>query len=131
MNALRDLHGAAEWLGVKPRKLQEWLRKHPCDVYGEPFYGRMGRTKTFDENDLVRIRAATKEEERCRLNSSRRGKAKARTGRSGGRISKSEWTEAAELTGDPSLSKFCDSSKGGSSVVNFPKQHQSRTHRHS
>src|SRR5215212_3995585 len=60
---------AAEALRKKRRWLQAWLAKHPMDAWGNPYYAPVGRTKTFDDNDLARIRAALREEERCRLSS--------------------------------------------------------------
>ena len=67
-----DMDQAADRLHKSRRWLQDWLRGHPADQFGQPFYSPMGRTKTFDDADLVRIRAAAKEDERCRLNSFRR-----------------------------------------------------------
>jgi hypothetical protein len=60
---------AANALHKSRRWLQDWLRLHPADAAGNPYYAPFGRTKTFDENDLARIRAAVREEERCRLSS--------------------------------------------------------------
>jgi len=45
------LHKSRRWL-------QDWLRNHPVDRNGEPFYTPLGRTKTFDERDIQRIRDA-------------------------------------------------------------------------
>jgi hypothetical protein len=49
---------AAERLGVKRRWLQDWLRSHPQDVYGVPFYRLAGKTKLFTQSDLHRILGA-------------------------------------------------------------------------
>jgi hypothetical protein len=64
------LDRAAQRLHISRRTLQDWLRAHPADPAGQPFYSVIGRTKTFDDGDIARIRAAAREEERCRLNSS-------------------------------------------------------------
>ena len=45
---------AAE-LRVKKRWLAEFLRAHPCDQYGEPFYRLAGRVKLFTDSDVARI----------------------------------------------------------------------------
>src|SRR6266568_985215 len=108
------LHKSRRWL-------QDWLRNHPVDRNGEPFYTPLGRTKIFDERDIQRIRDALKEEARCRLNSSRRGQAKRPIGRSAAPTSKSMWTEAAELTGSPLLCSNSASSNARSNVANIRK----------
>ena len=73
---------AAEELGHKSRRwLQGWLAKHPVDATGNPYYTPVGRTKTLNDNDLARIRAALREEERCRLSSLTPGRVKRRTTR--------------------------------------------------
>jgi hypothetical protein len=90
----------AECLRMTPRRLMEWLRAHPHDHHGEPFYSPMGRTKTFDESDIARIRAAARDEERCRLGSSHRIAARGRSGRSTGRVSASPLTEALALASE-------------------------------
>ena len=65
-----SMDGAAERLGISRRTLQGWLKAHPVDGHGEPFYSPFGNRKTFDEGDLARIRAAARENERCRLGNS-------------------------------------------------------------
>ena len=55
-----DMDQAAWRLHKSRRWLQDWLRDHPADQFGQPFYSPLGRTKTFDDADLVRIRAAAK-----------------------------------------------------------------------
>src|SRR5437879_2219275 len=72
---------AAKELHKKRRWLQAWLARHPTDASGNPYYTPVGRTKILDDNDLARIRAALREEERCRLNSLTPGRAKRRTTR--------------------------------------------------
>lgn len=98
------LDEAAAALRKPKRWLQEWLRDHPLDKHGEPYYTPVGRDKLFHQNDIDRIELTLREEVKCRLNSGRRGKAKRRTSRSGGRTSEFEWKLAAELTNDSSLS---------------------------
>src|SRR6266702_2658066 len=60
---------AAAELLVSRRWLEYWLADHPVDATGNPFYVPMGRRKTFEQNDIARIRACIREEERCRLSS--------------------------------------------------------------
>jgi hypothetical protein len=76
------LETAAARLGVTRRRLMEWLRFHPYDSSGRAFYGSMGRTKLFTEDDLHRINAAIREDRPC-SSSTRRGRASHRTGVSG------------------------------------------------
>ena len=83
VNSNMTMAEAARELRKSRRWLQDWLRDHPVDAAGIPFYAPLGRTKTFSVSDLERIRATAREEERCRLNSSRPGKAKRRTTPSG------------------------------------------------
>src|ERR1700694_2043876 len=82
------------------RKSRRWLQTlslHPVDAAGVPFYAPLGRTKTFSDSDLERIRATAREEERCRLNSSRPAKAKRRTTPSVERTSECTLTELRAL----------------------------------
>jgi len=51
----RELRKSRRWL-------QAWLANHPTDAWGNPYYTPVGRTKTLDDNDLARIRAALREE---------------------------------------------------------------------
>ena len=105
------LDEAAAALRKPKRWLQEWLRDHPLDKYGEPYYTPVGRDKLFHQNDIDRIELTLREEVKCRLNSDRRGKAKRPTSRSGDHISESEWKLVAELTNDQSLSSKNASSR--------------------
>lgn len=68
-NAALTLDEAAQALRVSRRWLEYWLAAHPVDAAGSPFYVPMGRRKTFEQNDIARIRACIREEERCRLSS--------------------------------------------------------------
>lgn len=61
------MNEAAKQLRISRRYFQDWLRDHPLDANGRPFYARLGRRYTFDEDDLRRIREAAREEERLRL----------------------------------------------------------------
>ena len=67
--AALTLDEAAQALRVSRRWLEYWLAAHPVDAAGSPFYVPMGRRKTFEQNDIARIRACIREEERCRLSS--------------------------------------------------------------
>lgn len=58
---------AAEKLRVSRRWLQGFISKHPFDPAGKPYYVPLGNRKKFTENDLERILAASREEERLRL----------------------------------------------------------------
>jgi hypothetical protein len=69
MTRVFTLAEAAAELRKSKRWLQEWLSKHPVDETGTPFYVPMGRSKTFEEADISRIRAFMREEERRRLSS--------------------------------------------------------------
>ena len=51
------LETAADQLGVNRRTLIEWLRAHPRDANGQPFYRCAGRTKLFTDSDVRRIDA--------------------------------------------------------------------------
>src|SRR6516162_9186832 len=83
---------AAETMHKKRRWLQDWLRRHPADADGNPYYARYGRTKVLNDNDLARIQAAVREEERCRLSSLSPVRARRRT------ITRVERTSESTLT---------------------------------
>jgi hypothetical protein len=54
-----NLDTVAARLDVKRRFLAGWLRAHPWDDHGQPFYSRIaGKKKLFTENDIARIFAA-------------------------------------------------------------------------
>ena len=50
-----DITDAAERLGVSKRWLQKFLRQHPVDTSGVPFYIPIGNRKRFTERDLERF----------------------------------------------------------------------------
>jgi hypothetical protein len=108
---LHTLEETAAQLRKSARWLREWLRRHPTDRHGEPFYTPLGRTKLFEDGDVARIRANAREEERCRLDSTRHGQARRRIGRSGVLTSESSWTEAQRLLSDRSPRKCSPNGK--------------------
>lgn len=69
MSRSLTLDEAADVLRKTPRWLKDWLAKNPVDEAGTPFYIPMGRTKTFEESDIARIRGAIRRGEQCRLKS--------------------------------------------------------------
>jgi hypothetical protein len=52
----KTIDEAAAVLRNGPRWLTDWLRSHPVDRHGEPFYHLAGRTKLFTDRDIDRIR---------------------------------------------------------------------------
>jgi len=105
------LEEVAAELRKTTRWLMEWLRSHPVDQDGEPYYTPVGRDKIFHQTDVARIERALREGIACRSNSGRRAPAKRRIMKSAGRTSESEWKLAAELTNDHSLSNSFEKSK--------------------
>ena len=59
-----NIKDAAGRLGVSRRWLREFLREHPADKAGTPFYVPIGTRKRFTERDLERILEANREKER-------------------------------------------------------------------
>src|SRR5258707_15792588 len=108
---------AAKELRKSRRWLQWWLALHPLDAAGVPYYAPFGRTKTFDDNDLARIRAAVREEERCRLSSLTPVRAKRRTIRAAAHISGDTLTEARNLVKSRSPSRPSKNGNERSNVV--------------
>jgi hypothetical protein len=47
---------AAKRRSISRRTLQDWLKVHPLDGRGMPFYSPFGNRKTFDEGDLAHPR---------------------------------------------------------------------------
>src|SRR3569833_2758449 len=109
-----SLDEAAAELRKSRRWLQQWLRTHPRDKHGEPFYTPAGRDKLLHDTDIARIELALREGMTCRSNSGRRGQGKRRTMKSAGPIDGSAWKQAAELLNDPTLLSGCERSKNAS-----------------
>jgi hypothetical protein len=101
---LYTMDEAAEILRRGKRKLAQFLAKTPTDEAGIPYFTTNGNRKLFSERDLERIVAAEREELRCRLNSSRRGRGSRRTTTPEFRTSDELWAEAHRLLG-PRLQK--------------------------
>src|SRR5262249_23625395 len=72
MNPVHTMDEAATLLHKSRRWLQDWLGDHPADRFGNPFFAQLGRTKVFTDDDLNRILAACKEDQRCPSSSTRR-----------------------------------------------------------
>jgi hypothetical protein len=122
MTRALTLNEAAETLRKTPRWLREWLRKHPADKVGEPYFTPVGRDKIFHQADICRIELALREGVKCRSSSGRRAPVKRRILKSEGRTSDSEWRQAAELLNDPSLLNNSGGSKSASkSTGNGPR----------
>src|SRR5262249_25884607 len=115
---------AAERLHKSRRWLQDWLRDHPADSLGKPFYAQLGRTKVFTDDDLRRILAAAMEDERCRLNSSPRGRPNMRHGGFAAPTSGSTLTKAGGPEGKHSRRKSAEGSNVTSKVVSWPTNRQ-------
>lgn len=109
------LQEAAAELRKTSRWLAGWLRQHPADKAGEPYFTPAGRDKLFHPNDISRIELALREELKCRSVSGRRAKARRPILKSEAPISESAWKSAAELTNDPSLATSYGRSKSASS----------------
>ena len=62
-----DIKDAAERLGVSRWWLQKFLRQHPVDKAGVPFYVPFGNRKRFTERDLERILEMNRNAEKDRL----------------------------------------------------------------
>jgi hypothetical protein len=123
MSARLTLDEAAAELRKTPRWLREWVRAHPRDSAGEPYYTPAGRDKLFHRSDLDRIELALREELKCPSVSGRPARARRRTTKSEEPTSVSAWRSAAELTNDPSLLPNSDASRSVSSSMGGT-QHQ-------
>src|SRR5277367_2596153 len=120
----------ADHLKVKPLWLTRWLRAHPRDPQGEPFYHRAGRTKLFTEAGVGRIYAALPVPQAspdqikvkpCRSSSCRRVKAAAQTTPSGELTFEQKSIKLRELTTRSSPAKNFAGSRKRSNVVAFPR----------
>src|SRR5271170_5571467 len=120
--AIFTMDEAAERLHKSRRWLQDWLREHPADRFGRPFYAPLGRTKTFSDEDLDRIRDAAMEDERCRLNSFRRGPRKMPLGQYAAPTSDATLTEALALARKHSPKRSAKSLSATSKVVCLPRR---------
>jgi hypothetical protein len=49
------INQTADHLCKSRRWLLEWLRKHPADKDGQPYYTPVGRDKIFHQADIARI----------------------------------------------------------------------------
>lgn len=103
MSLSLTLPEAAGRLHKSRRWLLEWLRKHPADKAGEPYFTPVGRDKIFHQADIARIEIALRGKIKCRSVSGRRVPVKRRTTKSAEPISDAELRLAAELLNDPSL----------------------------
>ena len=74
MSPVYTLDEAGARLHKSRRWLQDWLGDHPADRFGNPFFAQLGRTKVFTDDDLNRILAACKEDQRCRNSPPRSGR---------------------------------------------------------
>src|SRR5262245_15415848 len=98
MNPVHTMDEAATRLHKSRRWLQDWLEDHPADRFGNPYFAQLGRTKVFTDDDLNRILAACKEDQRCHSSSSRRVKAGVRSGGFVAPTSDATLTEALGLS---------------------------------
>ena len=117
---LLTMAGAAEVLHKSRRWLQDWLRSNPADRYGVPFYSPLGRAKLFSDADITRILETVREQERCRLSSSRRQRRVERhTSPSVAPSLESTLTEALRLASAGKPLKSAASGKSRSNVVSI------------
>ena len=130
MTRAMTMDEAAKALRKSRRWLHDWLAKNPVDAAGRPFCSKLGRTRLFRETDITRILDAALDKS-CRSNSSRRERGNHRTGRSGGAISESLWTEAQKLLGKPLPNENLANSKKTSNVVRIRQSGQRQTPPHS
>jgi hypothetical protein len=118
MSRALTLPEAADQLRKSKRWLLEWLRQHPLDGAGNPYYTPVGRDKIFHQTDIARIELTLRGDLLCRSASDHRVKAKPRISKSGGRsedpTDHSAWRRAAELLGDPTLVNLPDKSQNAS-----------------
>jgi|SRR5216684_8006024 len=114
-----NLTTVAARLDVTRRFLTDWLRRHPWDKFGQPYYSAIaGKKKLFTESDIARIFAALPKPQAqpCPSSSVRPIAATRRTGPAG-RTSGSVLTEALELARKKSLHKSSPSGRQTSNVV--------------
>jgi hypothetical protein len=58
MTSRFTIREAAAELRKSERWLRDWLKAHPQDVNGQPFFAKAGRTKLFTPADIDRIHEA-------------------------------------------------------------------------
>ena len=97
----KTIDEAAAVLRKGTRWLASWLKAHPVDRYGEPFYHLAGRTKLFTDNDIDRIRQSLP----CPLPFARRARQNRQVTRYAAPISARLLNEAQELLTEGSRSK--------------------------
>lgn len=101
------LEEAAHHLRTSRRWLLTWLRDHPRDKAGEPYFTPVGRAKLFHQADIARIERDLREGIKCRSDLGPRAPARRRTMKSAAPIADpkehSLLRRAAELTGDRTL----------------------------
>lgn len=93
------------------RWLLEFLHSTKTDPHGRPLYRQLGRDKLIYIDRLIEALP-------CPSKSSKVATKKRKISTSGGPISASQWTEAAELLNDPSLVSCETSSRMPSSGEN-------------
>jgi len=72
MSRVSTIEEAAARLRKTKRWLMEWLRSHPADPDGEPYYTPVGRDKIFHDQDIARIERDLRGSLKCRSSSGRR-----------------------------------------------------------
>jgi hypothetical protein len=114
MNAVLSVDEVLKALPVRKSKrwLNSYLNKNPTDQHGLPLYRLAGRDKLVYLHRLI-------ESLPCPSRSLPAATKRRRVSTSGVHISESQWTRAAELTGDPSLSRYSSGSRVKSSEANI------------
>src|SRR5262245_15396033 len=121
-----DMNEAAERIGISRRLLQDWLRGHPMDAQGEPFYSPFGRRKTFTDSDIDRIRAAAKRDLACRSLSASSEEVRRRTTPSAAPTSESTLKQLRALLTKSSPARSCATSSPPSNVVSISTAKRNR-----
>jgi len=116
------LKEVASALRKSERWLWDWLKKHPQDRDGRPFFRLAGRTKILTAEDITRLSEALL----CHSPSGPRARAKRRIMKSGARTSESLLNEARELLTRNSPSDNCARSSAQSSAARVNRKPSSR-----
>lgn len=111
MTDLLTMDEAATKLRISRRWLQDFIQDHP-------YYRTAGRKKLFTDEDITRLIEAMP----CPGNSSRRVKARPRSGTSVANISASLLTEVRALARSERPKRSSGHGEDWPSVVNFPSQ---------